>query len=564
MATRRRGEPTTAAPAEWGADRWALVAVCVAVVIVYGSLLNAPPLDWDDQKHIFQNPYYQQGTWWSLWLQPYFGMYIPVMSTLWAALYYAGHGAAWPFRLLNVALHLANVVLFARLLRGLLHRFRSNDPLAVAVGAAVFALHPVQTAAVSWISGARDLGATMFALAAAGTYFGTGRRRRIAASTALFAAGLLCKPQIVAVPAALLVYVWWFERERLREGLAVMSGWLVLALGATLATRTAQSQVMHPNVPLFQRPLVALDALGFYVLKTIWPHPLAADYGRTPETVLAAPRVMLPTIVALAAAAALVGWLARRDRRFAIAALWVVLLAPVLGLVSFGYQHISTVADHYLYLPLTVVASVVALAFARAARRPVGAEWSVLALIVLLGGAASWRRAQDWRDNDRFFRDMLVKNPTSFTANLDLSAMMCDRGEAAQGLPLIREAASLKPSDGPYFANEVYCLFRAGRYDEAKGLQQRLLEPGLRADVERNPEAAANLASSFAGVYVVLGDPIRAFAYLCQAEAIAPNDRDVATNIASVRAALEARGRRVQCRGYLPWDVLVPVVERLE
>jgi hypothetical protein len=62
----------------------------------------------------------------------------------------------------------------------------------------------------------------------------------------------------------------------------------------------------------------------------------------------------------------------------------------------------------------------------------------------------------------------------------------------------------------------------------------------------------------------MLDDPIRAFAYLCQAQAIAPNDADVATNMASVRATLQARGRTVQCRGFIPWDLLVQVVERLE
>src|SRR3954469_10181913 len=117
--------------------RYAVIGVCIVVVLVYASLLTAPSLIWDDDLNIFDNAYFVSGPWWALWIKPYFGMYIPLTSTIWAALFHLGHGAVWPFRLLNVALHVINVLLFAKLLGGFLRRCRIESSIAVVVGVAV-------------------------------------------------------------------------------------------------------------------------------------------------------------------------------------------------------------------------------------------------------------------------------------------------------------------------------------------------------------------------------------------------------------------------------------------
>ena len=51
------------------------------------------------------------------------------------------------------------------------------------------------------------------------------------------------------------------------------------------------------HVPLIDRPIVALDALGFYLIKVVFPIRLVPDYGRTPQWLLEHPAAAL-TIVA--------------------------------------------------------------------------------------------------------------------------------------------------------------------------------------------------------------------------------------------------------------------------
>jgi hypothetical protein len=538
-------------------ERYWLAIIAIAVVLVYASLLRSAPLIWDDDLNIFDNVFYQTGTWWKLWKGPYFGMYIPVTSMIWGTLFDLGHGAAWPFRVLNLVLHLANVTLFAALLSGRLRAWNLNSPVAVATGVAIFALHPQQTAVVSWISGGRDLAATFFALSALYVYR-SDNRRRMAWSTLLFACALLSKPSVVTFPLALIA--WSIDRQRIRPAVWTAAIWLLMGAVSVLITHQAQSEMFSVIVPLSHRPLIALDALGFYLMKLAWPFPLAADYGRRPDVVWAAPSMMKWTILVALAATALLVFAVKRDRRYRVVLVWVVLMLPVLGLVTFAYQRISTVADHYMYLPLTALAAAAALAVAKSPRLNGRGGWALFGAILAVYGVTSWIRTGDWKTNQRFFEDMMAKNPRSSTAVINIAAVQCEKGNWQLGLATIQGTRVVAHTDAAYLANETFCLFRARRYGDVFAREKQLRQPTIVASLDSNPEASAVLANAFAGAYLAEDHPLRAFAYLCQAAAVQPQNLDIAHNVEMAMKELGRRGRVVTCRGKVRWDLLQQIV----
>ena len=226
------------------AKRFGLGTILIFSVLIYGSLWRAPALTWDDGSNIFANPYFTMHLWWGVWVEPYFGLYVPVTSSAWALLFWVGGGQTWPFRAFNLLLHLANISLVWVLLQGLAKRWKIASPVAVAMAVAIFAFHPLQVEAVAWISGARDLLSTFFALLAVLTYFRFRSLKGFAGATALFILALLSKPSVAILPIGIALLDWLLNgREGAgKKSFLKMASWCVFSGGAIYLTELAQEE----------------------------------------------------------------------------------------------------------------------------------------------------------------------------------------------------------------------------------------------------------------------------------------------------------------------------------
>src|SRR5205823_5661753 len=163
----------------------------------------------------------------------------------------------------------------------------------------------------------------------------------------------LAKPIAMMTPL-IAVAIDGFIFGRFRRRVIV---WFVPAIVcAIIAKRVQPAPYDSIVVPFWGRPIVAGDTIAFYLYKLVWPLRLGVDYGRTPRETLASGWEYLTSSVPLAIAIVL--WMKRRKIPFLVAGAIVFMLGmlPVSGLVRFDFQIYSTVADHYLYLPMLGVA----------------------------------------------------------------------------------------------------------------------------------------------------------------------------------------------------------------
>src|SRR5205823_14563815 len=80
---------------------------------------------------------------------------------------------------------------------------------------------------------------------------------------------------------------WLALRRRPRAVFRWLWPWLMLAGACALWTKLAQpASDVVVGAAWWQRPLVAADALNFYLAKLVWPVWLRIDYGRRPAVVL--------------------------------------------------------------------------------------------------------------------------------------------------------------------------------------------------------------------------------------------------------------------------------------
>jgi len=394
---------------------------------VFGRICGYGFTFWDDSFNIWLNPHMNPPSWATVaryWTRQEFGLYAPLTHTAWSALAsfayspeanpLGGHLDPFLFHAANLLLHLGSAIVVWAIVRRIV-----KDDLAACIGALVFALHPLQVEAVAWVSGLKDVLSGFLSLTAIWLYLrgvdARERRRskRYALATLTFALALVAKPAAVIAPAvAWVLHVWGLGRSP-REATYRLWPWFGLSLAAAVIGAITQNVQGGVATPLWARPFLAGDSLAFYLTKLFLPFHLGIDYGRRPLTRLGDPWFYLSWIGPAALLVAL--WRIRIERSvlWAAALVFVVALTPVLGFVRFGYQFISQVADHYVYLSMLGAALAVAWLISR---RPTAKSIAAGCLVVFALGARSMGQASVWRSDFTLFEHAIEVNPDSSSA----------------------------------------------------------------------------------------------------------------------------------------------------
>lgn len=460
---------------------WLPVAL---VLIVFAQVLGHDWVDFDDPRHVTENPLLTPVTAEHLatfWRAPFFQLYIPASYTLLAAeaaasRWLAGDAAdaplrPWLFHATSLALHAATAWLVARLLRRL-----GSPPWAAAAGAMVFAVHPLQVETVAWVSEQRTLLATGLSLVAVDALLAWAdgaaaslRSRRYLAATAAFTLALLAKPSAVAVPPVAVVLAWWREQKPRKALLVGLVPWFAIAALDVGVTRFAQPPSLVSDVPSIpERLLVAGDALAFYATKLVAPWKLCVAYGRMPRFVIGLPAT--PAVAAAVGLALAAVFLLPRLAAWRLPTLlFVVALLPVLGFVPFVFQNQSTVADRYASLALLGPALGIAGLVAAVARRPAWRGFLAAGTAITIAGLAalSWQQAATWRDTRTLALQACRVSPGLTVPWTLLSAWHLDHGEVEAAVATAERAATLAPGNAIAWLNLGAGLVRLREFDAA-------------------------------------------------------------------------------------------------
>jgi len=548
MAKRKRNPPwrrPASATSPASSRRWQIAAclgiVAAAVCLADGRIVGNDWVAWDDQLTIYENPAFNPPEFTKLlrfWRKPAEHLYIPVTYTYWwlvaeASWTSAGSNAA-AFHAGSVVLH----ILAAWLVLAICERLTGSLAAATA-GALLFALHPVQVEPVAWASGAKDLLAGVFCLLAVWLYLlrgdattDRGRRWRTVAATIAFVLAMFAKPSAVVAPLVLLVVGWLNDRTFSRGLLVTVGVWLMLAVPVILLTRIVQPATGVYVPAIWQRPIVALDVLGFYLRSLVWPARLTFVYCRTPDVQLAWPW----TNIAVALAAGLViGWAGRRwPFLVAAAAIWLAALIPYLGLVPFDYQAKSTVADHYLYLAM--LGPAVGLAYAlRRSRWP---AWVACAGVFVVLAVVSHRQSYIWRDKMTLLDHGAAMNPGAPLPRHAKGIVLAGLNDMAGAEREFRIALKLAPDHADSHTSLAMLLTNQGRHEEAL--------KHYRLAVEATPDNAIR-RNNLAGGLVALGRIDEAIEVI--RNALAGQDRSGDDLLhANLGRLLMLKGRRAEAR----------------
>jgi len=398
----------------------------------------------------------------------------------------------------NVVLHAIAVLLLFRALRQMTGAFWKS-----AIVAALFAVHPLHVESVAWVSERKDVLSAVFFFFMLDAYVRYARAASITrylVVAILFAAGLMSKPMLVTAPIVLLALDYWpfrrFEqivsttgkakipqsenRRRIIQRLFLEKiPLLILSAGAGIVTFVLQKRAAGaiPPLPFVWRAENAVTSYVIYAWKTLWPTRLGVFYPH-PNDTLATWQVVLAIAFLLAVTCAAIVWRDKRPYLFTGWLWYLVMLAPVIGLVQVGEQgH----ADRYTYLPsiglfliaVWAAAELVAVGQVRLWR---GVVTAATLVVVAALACATFAQTSYWRNSETLWTHTLAVTTDNDVAHNNLGYLCVDRGDLDKAMSHFEAASKIRSgkSDPHYNLGTAFvetnlgdAFARKGQPDEA-------------------------------------------------------------------------------------------------
>jgi protein O-mannosyl-transferase len=410
------------------------------------------------------------------------------------------------YHVFNIVVHIVCTLLFFSLVRSTLSRWAPADWRASASrvafwSALIWALHPLNTGAVTYISARSESLMAMWYLA---TVLAAMRahdpRHRLfwsAAAVVFSALGMATKETMVTAPLLVvlvdraLVFSSFKQAfiERGRVYAALAATWSVLA-ALILTGARAESVGFSLGVSSWTYLLNQAEIITDYLRRSLWPYPLVFAYGEPRTLALGDVWLEAALILALAALA------------------FFVVLAPTSSVVPIATE---VGAERRMYLPLMALVLLVVL-LGRSlwgstasrmfsgkdstARVPVwwwrmGAAAPIVVCALL--AALTIQRNTEYATAERLWRSTLDRWPSSI-AHRNLATSLWQLGRGSEAIEHLRATVA----DHPEMRQAIgQTLFQQGRFDEALVELQAFLDrtavPGSEAEANARVVAAASL-----------------------------------------------------------------------
>jgi tetratricopeptide (TPR) repeat protein len=459
--------------------------------------------------------------------------YRPLLMATFAMNYYLGGLNVFGYHLVNLGLHAGCAILVYLIL---LHLFRFasipsegkqlRDPLIALFGALIFALHPVQTESVTYITGRSSSMTGLFFLGSFLTflqYRETRENRYWIFSCLLYAGSLLVKETAVTLLPILVLFQWMFPEEGTPpKKYRVILPYLLLSLLYFLFRLYFFGSLLYgsrPVRPFYENLLSQTRAWVHYLGTLILPLNLNIDYDFPVSHSILEGQVVLS--IFLLVGIFLVIWrLSRSNRLVGFFALWfAITLLPTNSVIALD----DPVSDRWLYLSSVGYAALLAYAgnwifqnLVEGKKRAAKVLFFFLCtLVVELYGFSTVLRNFTWNNDRSLWEDSVAKSPQKARPYCALGAVLAYEGKLEEARQSLERAIELAPRGGQAYINLGYVYSLQGKTEEAIAAYEKA--------IPLNPKLLPEIYNNLATIYLKQGQMEKAEALLLKAVEIRPH-----------------------------------------
>jgi hypothetical protein len=456
--------------------------VLAIIVSVVAAGVFAPAISggwlWDDHSLIANNPFVHSLRWWNRWMVTDFWdvneeivrfghrmvYWRPLVTTSYGIEWQLGGGSPLLFHVMNLLWHaVVGVLAFVVLRRWI------GVALPALAAALLFVVHPTKAESVAWIAGRTDVLCMVAMFVASQGIARRLRSQRFGLPLEIIGtiAAYMCKEQAIVLPVFAAVEGWVFAgRPALDLASARKIAWtaapqfavtvVYLAARAILLPIQADATSSQP-LPFGDHVLAVLDTFGRFFELTFVPHDLSVQQGLVHTSDGQLLHSMPHVIVGAVGLAVMAGAAVAARRRLPVVTLgiglYVVTLLPTSNIRS--TEMVTLISERFLYLPVLGLAWVVGALLARADRTWARRAGIVVAVAFVATSVLSFRRAQDYADDERFWARELRLHPDSNEARDFALGKAIERKQYRAALALLLEIKTASDTYGRSYVHEM-------------------------------------------------------------------------------------------------------------
>ena len=433
-------------------------SILALTLIAFYSSVSNDFVNYDDQFYIINNYLIKTISLKNIFNTYYFDNYIPLTTLSYAIQYHFFQLNPHPYHLVNLIIHLFNIILVFEFIQIL-----SKNIKVSAITAALFAVHPMHVESVAWISEHKDVLYSLFYISSLIFYIKYINNKSLTNShklnikyyiitVILFFLSLLSKPSAITLPLSLFLIDFYFNRFKIKPQIPNLKShisyllshislfieklpFFILALIFGIINYIAQHSGgmidLPPHYSLFDKPFIVLYSIAFYLFQFLLPfnlcavHPFPLKNNLLPALYYIVPLILLIT-----------SWLCYKlffiKSKFKSLAYLHYALSSMYKVLLFGlgfflvniilYCQIiiygnSVVAERYTYLSYIGLAFIIANLYSAFSSftfkhiRLLKPAMLMIIFIILAFSFQTFIRVKAWKNTSIFYTDVINKNP---------------------------------------------------------------------------------------------------------------------------------------------------------
>lgn len=395
-------------------------------------------------------------------------LYIPLTFVSFQLNYLVSGLAPWSYHLANLLLHSMNALLVGWLIFLLTRRW--GIALACAL---LFAVHPIQTEAVVWAAGRKDLLATFFFLASCIAYLHSqkGGYALLMVSLVFFLCALLSKVTTATLPLVLILSDLLLERRSLHRRMVVEKIPYILLSGLFAIIALGGKERVLESSTISETFLMAMKSTIFYVQAFLLPLNLSIFHPFDGIVTWSSPEFFVPLVlVSMVVGLGLMAIKRAPWLSFGIF-FFLITLCPTFLNFHKGDQMFFAV-DRYAYIPSIGFFLIAALAGAWLVERWMGhasafVKHIVVGVAIMICVMMSMVQTRTWDSAESLFTHALALSPESAFVRANLSSIYRLRDDTQKAFAILKEG--LRYGDSAKLTTEAGLIYSAtGQVEEAR------------------------------------------------------------------------------------------------